>query len=63
MQMLGLVLFNILNIMSTLIKYANDTQLGGVVDTAEGCAATQQDLDRLVNWATINQMRFNKNQV
>ena len=47
-------------IVSTLSKYTNDTKLGGVADTLEGCAAIQQDLDRLQSWAVRNQMRFNK---
>ena len=67
-SVLGPVLFNIFindldldeGIECMLTEFADDTKLGGVVNSPEDRIKIQNDLDRLESWAKTNKMNFNR---
>ncbi|KAJ7412736.1 rna-directed dna polymerase from mobile element jockey-like [Pitangus sulphuratus] len=43
-----------------LSEFADDTKMGGAVDSLKVREALQRDFDKLKNWAIIKHMKFNK---
>ena len=44
---------------SSLVKFADDTKLGGLANSLEYTKVIQEDLDRIQKWAETWQMKFN----
>uniref|UniRef100_A0A803TVT0 Reverse transcriptase domain-containing protein n=1 Tax=Anolis carolinensis TaxID=28377 RepID=A0A803TVT0_ANOCA len=65
-SVLGPVLFNIFindldkGLEGTIIKFADDTKLGGIANTPEDKTRIQNDFDRLERRAETNKMKFNR---
>ncbi|CAM5156864.1 unnamed protein product [Eretmochelys imbricata] len=64
-SVLGPILFNLFitdlgtKSWSLLIKFADDTKLGGIANLKKNWDIIQEDLDDLVNWSNSNRMKFN----
>ncbi|CAM4669521.1 unnamed protein product [Lepidochelys kempii] len=64
-SVLGLILFNLFitdvgtKSGNMLIKFADDTKLGGIANLEKDRDIIQEDLDDLVNWSISNRMKFN----
>ncbi|CAM4679958.1 unnamed protein product [Caretta caretta] len=64
-SLLGPILFNLfITDLGTksggvLIKFADDTKLGGIANLEKDQEIIQEDLDDLVNWSNSNRMKFN----
>ncbi|CAM5097898.1 unnamed protein product [Natator depressus] len=64
-SVLGPILFNLFitdlgtKSGSALIKFADDTKLGGIANLEKDRNILQEDLDDLVNWSNSNRMKFN----
>ncbi|CAM5074360.1 unnamed protein product [Natator depressus] len=64
-SVLGRILFNLFitdlgtKSGSVLIKFVDDTNLGGIVNLEKDWDIIQEDLDDLVNWSNSNRMKFN----
>lgn len=65
-SLLGLIIFNTFindldeGIQGSLIKFVDDTKLGGIANTTEDRRSLQEDLDKMEYWAEINRMTFNR---
>lgn len=64
-SVLGPILFLIyiddleIDIINSLLKFADDTKLYGIVDSLEARNNLQKDIDRLIQWSHDWQMEFN----
>ena len=47
------------NVQGMVSKFADDTKIGGIVNSEDGVSRLQEDIDELVRWASKWQMEFN----